>query len=89
MHRLYRLKNDGMDLHTYSNYMKRIKDEFGVNYDIIVAEFVNKWFGDVLVARLPAPVAPSLYCVAPVKKPLKRATSLDESICCAWILPSS
>ena len=23
--RLYRLRNDGMDLHTYYNYMKRIK----------------------------------------------------------------
>ncbi len=44
MQRLYRLKNDGMDLHTYDNYMKHIKDEFGVNYYIIAAEFVNKWF---------------------------------------------
>ena len=42
-HKLYRLKKDGMGLHTYYNYMKHIKDEFGVNYDI-VAEFVNKWF---------------------------------------------
>jgi hypothetical protein len=33
-----------MDLQTYYNYMKHIKDEFGVNYDIIAAEFVNKWF---------------------------------------------
>ena len=44
VHRLYRLKNDGMDLRTYYNYMKHIKDEFGVNYDIIVAELTNKWF---------------------------------------------
>ena len=44
VHKLYRLKNDGMDLHTYYNYMNHIKDECGVNYDIIVAEFVNKWF---------------------------------------------
>ncbi|MFM7982016.1 MAG: hypothetical protein ACKPKO_22125, partial [Candidatus Fonsibacter sp.] len=42
--KLYRLKNDGMDLHAYYNYMKNIKDEFGFNYDIIVAEFINKWF---------------------------------------------
>jgi hypothetical protein len=41
--RLYRQNNDGMDLHTYYNYMKHIKDEFGLNYDIIVAEFINKW----------------------------------------------
>ena len=44
VHRLYRLKNDGMDLQTYHDYMKHIKDEFGVNYDIIAAEFINKWF---------------------------------------------
>ena len=44
MHRLYRLKNDCMDLQTYYNYVKYITDEIGVNYDIIVSEFVNKWF---------------------------------------------
>ena len=43
-HRLNRLNNDGMDLRTYYNYMQYIKDEFGVNYDVIVAEFVIKWF---------------------------------------------
>ncbi|MFM7986339.1 MAG: hypothetical protein ACKPKO_44205, partial [Candidatus Fonsibacter sp.] len=43
VHRLYRQKKDGMDLQTYYNYMKNTKDEFGVNYDIIVAEFINKW----------------------------------------------
>ena len=41
VHKLYRLKNDGM---TYYNHMKHLKAEFGVNYDIIVAEFVNQWF---------------------------------------------
>ncbi|MFM7985660.1 MAG: hypothetical protein ACKPKO_40745 [Candidatus Fonsibacter sp.] len=51
LRRLYRLKNDGMDLHTYYNYVKNIKDEFGVNYDIIVAEFINKWFRSVVVVR--------------------------------------
>ena len=44
MHRLYRLKNDGMDLQTYYKYMTYIKDEYAVNYDIIVADFINKWF---------------------------------------------
>ncbi|MFM7986312.1 MAG: hypothetical protein ACKPKO_44065 [Candidatus Fonsibacter sp.] len=44
VHRLYRLKNDGMDLQTYHKYMKYIKDKFGINYDIIVAEFIDKWF---------------------------------------------
>ena len=42
--RLYRLKNDGMDLHAYYEFMKTIKDEFAIKYDIIVAEFINKWF---------------------------------------------
>ena len=44
VHRLYRLKNDGMDLQTYYRYMTYIKDEYAVNYDIIVADFINKWF---------------------------------------------
>ncbi|MFM7980336.1 MAG: hypothetical protein ACKPKO_13570 [Candidatus Fonsibacter sp.] len=44
VHRLYNLNNGGMDLHTYYNYTKNIKEEFGVNYDIIVAELINKWF---------------------------------------------
>ena len=44
VHRLYRLNNDGMDLQTYHDYMKYIKDKFGINYDIIVAEFIDKWF---------------------------------------------
>ncbi|MFM7984372.1 MAG: hypothetical protein ACKPKO_34110 [Candidatus Fonsibacter sp.] len=43
MHWLYRQNNDGVDLQTYDNYMKYIQDEFGVNYYIIVAEFINKW----------------------------------------------
>ena len=43
-HRLYRLTRYGMDLQTYHDYMKYIKDEFGINYDIIVAEFIDKWF---------------------------------------------
>ena len=42
--KLYRLNNDGMDLQTYYKYIKYIKDELLVNYGIIVAEFVNKWF---------------------------------------------
>ena len=28
VHRLYRLKNDGMDLHTHYNYLQNIKYEF-------------------------------------------------------------
>ena len=51
VHRLYRLKNDGTDLQTYYKYMKYIKDEFNVNYDINAAESINKWFGSVPVVR--------------------------------------
>ena len=44
VHKLYRLTNDGMDLHTYYEFMKSIQDEFAINYNIIVAEFIIKWF---------------------------------------------
>ena len=44
VHRLYRLTNDGMDLHAYCEFMKSIKDEFAINHDIIVEEFISKWF---------------------------------------------
>ena len=43
-HRLYRLKNENIDLQTYYNFMKSRKDKFAIQYDIIVAEFINKWF---------------------------------------------
>jgi hypothetical protein len=43
-HRLYRLKNDDLTLEQNYNYMKSIKNKFDVGYDIIVAEFINKWF---------------------------------------------
>ena len=42
--RLYRLNNDGMELHAYYEFMQSINVEFAINYDIIVAEFINKWF---------------------------------------------
>ena len=37
VHKLYRLKNDNMDLHAYFVFMKSIKDEFAINCDIIFA----------------------------------------------------
>ena len=43
VHRLYRLKNDNMSLPDYYHFMKSLKDQTNVGYDIIVAEFVNKW----------------------------------------------
>ena len=33
-----------MGLQTYYTYTTYIKDEYRVNYDLIVAEFFNKWF---------------------------------------------
>lgn len=44
-HRIYRLKNDGMDLQAYHQLMKAMKDETGANYDLIVAEWVRKFLG--------------------------------------------
>ena len=43
VHRLYRLKNDNLSLPDYYQYMKSIKDQTNVGYDLIAAEFVNKW----------------------------------------------
>ena len=43
VHRLYRLKNDNMSLPDYYQFMKSIKDQTNTGYDVIVAEFVNKW----------------------------------------------
>ena len=43
VHRLHRLMKDGMCLEDYHRYMKSIKEEFNIGYDVIVAEFVNKW----------------------------------------------
>ena len=43
VHRLYRLQNDDVSLPDYYQYMKSIKDQTNVGYDLIVAEFVDKW----------------------------------------------
>ena len=43
VHRLYRLKNDDVSLPDYYQHMKSIKDQTNVGYDLILAEFVNKW----------------------------------------------
>ena len=44
MHRLYRLKNEKMDLKGYQKFMLKIKDEYNIGYDLIVAEFISKLF---------------------------------------------
>ena len=43
VHRLYRLKNDDMGLSDYYQFMKSLKDQTNVGYDVLVSEFVNKW----------------------------------------------
>ena len=43
VHRIYKLKNDDVSLPDNYQYMKSIKDQTNVCYDLIVAEFVNKW----------------------------------------------
>ena len=40
-HRIYRLMHNDLDLDEYTSYMKHIKDEYGLTYDEIVAEFVS------------------------------------------------
>ena len=42
-HRIFRLKNDETTLEDYHQYMKSIKSEFHIGYDLIVAEFVRKF----------------------------------------------
>ena len=42
-HRIYRLKNGGMTLGQYHDFMKSIKQRFDIGYDFIVAEFVRKF----------------------------------------------
>ena len=44
VHRLYRLKNQRMDLKSYQKFMLKIKDEYNIGYDLIVAEFISKLF---------------------------------------------
>ncbi len=43
VHRLHRPKNDNMSLPDDYQYMKSIKDQTNVTYDLLVAEFVNQW----------------------------------------------
>ena len=43
VHRIYRLKNDDVSLPDYYQHMQSIEDQANVGYDLIVAEFVNRW----------------------------------------------
>ena len=44
VHRLCRLKNRKMDLEEYHNFMQSLKEEFNLSFDMIVAEFIKKFF---------------------------------------------
>ena len=44
VHRLFRLKNNDMDLDKYHNFMSSLKEDFNTSYDMIVAEFVKQYF---------------------------------------------
>ena len=43
VHRLYRLENNDVSLPDYYYYVKSIKTQTNVGYDLIVAKFANKW----------------------------------------------
>ena len=44
VHKLYRLKTQEMDLDAYHNFMMSLKEDFNTSYDMIVAEFIHKYF---------------------------------------------
>ena len=44
VHRLYRLKNQKMDLDKYHNFMQSLKEEYNLSFDMIVADFIKKFF---------------------------------------------
>ena len=53
-HRLYRLKNDGMTLKDYHDYMRELRKDTQRSYDYIVADWVKKvyWVKDVCLMML-------------------------------------
>ena len=44
VHRLFRLKNQKMDLDAYHSFMQSLKEEYNMSFDMIVAEFVKPFF---------------------------------------------
>ena len=44
VHRIYRLKHNNMDLEAYTEFMRSLKHDYGITYDMIVAEFIDRWF---------------------------------------------
>ena len=44
VNRIYRLKHYNMDLDAYSEFMRELKDDYGITHDAIVAKFIDRWF---------------------------------------------
>ena len=44
VNRIYRLKNYNMDLDAYNEFMRDLKNDYGITYDNIVAKFIDRWF---------------------------------------------
>ena len=44
VNRIYRLKRYNMDLDAYNEFMRELKDDYGITYDTIVAMFTDRWF---------------------------------------------
>ena len=50
VHRIYRLKHEkNMDLEAYTEFMRSLKHDYGITYDMIVAEFVDRWVRFILM----------------------------------------
>ncbi len=56
VHRLYRLKNDNMNLTDHYQFMKSTQGQINSSYDAIVAEIVNKWLHVPLIIMLLMPI---------------------------------
>ena len=44
VNKIYRLKNYNMDPDAYNEFMRELKDDYGITYDTIVAKFIGWWF---------------------------------------------
>ena len=42
--RIYRLKNYNMNLDAYNEFMRELKDDYGITHDTVVAKFIDRWF---------------------------------------------
>ena len=42
--RIHRLKHYNMDLDAYAEFMRELKDDYGITYDTKVAKFIDRWF---------------------------------------------